>query len=153
MGGPVVAPDGSVAVATYLSPADTELVVLEPTGLERHRTTLPMTTHLCGVARDGTILAFLEMGGGTFGVAAIDASAHPLWQVTGSFADAFLTSDGTVVVFGDDVRGLDLATGATRWSVAPPSNAIPQGVCDATLTSAGSVVALQCNGTLFGAAD
>jgi outer membrane protein assembly factor BamB len=153
LGGLVVAPDGSIAVVAYESQHDTAVVVLEPTGQERHRLTLPMTNRLCGVARDGTLLAFLEIGGGTFGLATIDASGRSPWQVTGNFVDAFLTSDGTVVALGDDVRGLDLATGAMRWSVAPPSGAFPAGVCDAALTSTGSIVALQCNGTVFGAAD
>ncbi len=151
--GPVVAPDGSVAVVSYVTSEETDLILLEPTGAVRRRVNVPTTNHLCGVATNGTFVVFLELGGGEFGVTAIDPSGAMLWQQTGSFVDALLSSDDAVVVFGDDVRAYELATGATRWSHAPPNDDYPAGVCSAAMASSGTIVALQCNGTPFGLGD
>jgi outer membrane protein assembly factor BamB len=153
LNGPVVAPDGSVAVVSSMTPQATDLIILEPTGTLRHRVNVPMTNRLVGVAANGTLVAFVEIGGGTFAVSAVDPSGNLLWQQTGDFVDALIASDGAVVAFGDDIRAFDLATGATRWSKAPPNDDFPAGVCSGAMTSAGAIVALQCNGTPFALGD
>jgi hypothetical protein len=126
-----------------------EVIVLEPSGAERRRLPLLAATHMLGVARDGTLLVLLQIGGGVFGLAAIDPTGRVLWQTKGSYESAFLAADGVVIAYGADVRAMDLATGETRWTITPPSKQFVASVCDAALTSAGTIVALQCNGTAF----
>lgn len=54
-------------------------------------------------------------------------------------------------VDGSTLLGLDSATGATRWELAPPN---PEScILDGALTSSSEIVAVQCDGTVFGAAD
>ena len=74
-----------------------------------------------------------------------------LWTHS-SGANATVAGDGTVVSFGPSqgIMAIDGATGATRWQLPLP---VDTCITDAALTSAGGLVALQRDGTLFGASD
>jgi hypothetical protein len=65
--------------------------------------------------------------------------------------EATLDLRGTVVVIGpSEIRGLALTTGREIWTLAAVN---ASGIVDATLTSTGELVALEADGTLFGAGD
>jgi outer membrane protein assembly factor BamB len=164
--GIAVGADGSIAFATVsVTPAgDTSysLVVLEPNGDVRH--TVPLggliPLGLSAVSPDGTVI-FRTQQGRAFGIAAVSASGQLLWQERGNYYGATLASNDTIVTFGDVLAGLDVATGATKWSVASPTGG---PLCNAALTSsfvAGSgtsgtiygIVAFACDGTLFEVGD
>jgi outer membrane protein assembly factor BamB len=57
-------------------------------------------------------------------------------------------ADGTVVTFGAGITALDGTTGNVHWQLATDAC-----IVDAALASDGSIVALNCDGTLFGASD
>ncbi|HEY6463499.1 MAG TPA: hypothetical protein VIY73_25200, partial [Polyangiaceae bacterium] len=63
----------------------------------------------------------------------------------------FVDAGGTVVVTAGTIAGFDLQTGAERWTlVAPhPESCLRPGV----LGPGGSIVATQCDGTVFLASD
>lgn len=156
---PIVGPDGSFTFVV-LTPNDdasaeetTQVVSLDRDGQVRFATTLPgWAAYMAAVALDGTILLNIEALEN--GIAALSPAGRLEWtQWFGqtSIMNATVASNGTVLVSADSVVALDLATGAVKWSLAPP-NASP-GVCDTTLSSSGSLVAVLCDGTLFGASD
>jgi outer membrane protein assembly factor BamB len=63
----------------------------------------------------------------------------------------FVDPTGMVVVTAGAVRGLDLGTGSTVWTLHPPN----ANVClqPAVLGVGGSILAAQCDGTVFLARD
>ncbi len=101
------------------------------------------------VTVDGVVIAGADAGNGVNGLVALTRDGGVVWTSPGSI-HATIASDGTVVAWGNTIRGLDGATGTTRWGLAP---AVPSCIEDAALTSTGGIVALQCDGTLFGASD
>jgi outer membrane protein assembly factor BamB len=134
-GSPAVAPDGSIAIVSKLG----TLYVLDPSeGQIRVTKSIGMGEFINAIALDGTLI----VGGTTF--LAIGPAGEALWSSsTPHFVSATIDAAGTVVAtFGDHIEGLDLATGATRWSVAAP-DAVPC-IGGATLTSAGGIVAIGC---------
>jgi hypothetical protein len=96
-------------------------------------------------------------------ITAVDVAAGVRWStafdVTLPFDPAelsahygvFVDSVGTVVVTAGHIAGLDLATGSVQWSLDPPK----AQVClrPAVLGAGGSLIATQCDGTVFLARD
>jgi hypothetical protein len=158
LGGPIVGPDGSILLAVD-EPRPGGIVILEATGQVRSTLTIPGSPSgdstifgLPAIARDGTILAESDVGQGVDGLVAFSQTGAVLWHQPLQLLEATITSDGAVLAHDSfDLTLLDLATGATRWVLSPPHPSVC--VAAAELTSTGSIVGLQCDGTLFGAAD
>jgi hypothetical protein len=149
VGGPVTRSDGAVVVLLYASGA-TSLVDLDPTtGAPTAHAVASGAFEIYAVTVDGVVLAGADTGSGVTGIVAIGTDGATLWTVPGP-RFATIASDGTVIAFGQDIAALDPATGDTKWTLTPPST---RCVLDAALTSEGGLVALQCDGTLFGAGD
>lgn len=122
------------------------------------------------VAGDGTILVLLANEATSPGLTkaaveiyAIDASGQTRWSTTldatlpydpatlATHYGLFVDASGTVVVTAGAVTGIDLATGATRWTLQPPH---PQSCLrPAVLGADGAILASQCDGTIFLARD
>jgi outer membrane protein assembly factor BamB len=89
------------------------------------------------------------------GVSAIDESGTTLWTQNLEVDDfASIGENGVAVVKGEfQITGLNVTTGAILWTLVPPhaGQCISSGTL--ALTSDGTVMALQCDGTLFAAAD
>jgi outer membrane protein assembly factor BamB len=156
LGGPLVAPDGSIVIA--LAPRGTrpaKIVFLDAAGQVRRTfdTSAPVGVFgLSAVALDGTLLAESDDGQGIDGLVAFSTTGDVLWRHDLKLLGATITSNDSVLAHDSfDVTLLDLASGRTKWVLSPPH----PGVCisEAELTSAGTIVGLQCDGTLFGAAD
>lgn len=146
-GGPVVRSDGSI-VALVQGQGPVNLVVLDAaTGSSRESPVYPQPWWIYGVTQSGVVLTEADQGYGTYAIA--DDGSF-LWTHTGATVRT-IASDGTIIASGDTIEGLDETTGTTKWELAPPS---PAGcVAFVALTSDGKLVALQCDGTLFGASD
>jgi hypothetical protein len=147
-GGPLVRPDGSIVVLTYRG-AEQDLVLLDPaTGAA---TASPIAIDAIvldalAVTREGAVLVDLNTGA----IAALASDGTPLW-ISADAGNATPTSDGMIFSVGATLMVRDGSTGALRWSLPPPE----PGACmdGAVLTSDGGIIALQCDGTLFGASD
>jgi hypothetical protein len=149
-GGPVVRPDGSIAVM-ITSTGSNAISILDPATGAAKTSPIPIGVfEIHGATLDGALLMGVDPGQGVTGLAAIDGDGAVLWTGAGT-SNATIASDGTVLSFGPTLVALDGATGATKWSLSPP--AASACVIDAALTSDGRIVALQCDGTLFGASD
>ncbi len=148
-GGPMIRPDGTI-VATTNAGVSGDLVILDPgTGAA---TTAPLPTgvfEVFAVTEGGAIIGALDAAKGG-GILAMGPDGTTLWTNPNGDA-ATIASDGTIIVFGITIAGIDGATGETVWEVTPPG-AHPCTV-DGALTSDGGIVALLCTGTLFGASD
>jgi hypothetical protein len=158
LSGPVVRSDGtivgllddnetfSVVILDPMTGAPTSLIVHDPDD-ETHQS--PTPAGIDAVTRSGVMIMSTGAAEGP-GLFAFGGHGE-LWGSPGSGADgATIASNGIVVAFGPTLRGLDVATGATLWDLAPPS---PSCIVDGALTSSGELVVLQCDGTLFGASD
>ncbi|MFI5299843.1 MAG: PQQ-binding-like beta-propeller repeat protein [Polyangiales bacterium] len=152
VGGPAVAADGSV-VALIGAPSS-KLFVFEVTGATRRAVDLGEGTfQIFAIALDGTVIVGADDREGVAGLTAVNAAGVIVWNtrlagirtVTIDAKGTLLTSTSTGIV------GLDLTTGQTKWTLAAPH----QGSCVTgfTLTSAGGIVAAQCDSTVFGASD
>jgi outer membrane protein assembly factor BamB len=149
-GGLAVLPDGSIALLVTEGPDGANLVILEPGGSTRRTTTLPDANQIVAVDRDGTVFV-RGQGGGTSVLVAVGPQGGPEWANQGAFTGAFLASNGVIVAYGGGgVFAIDEATGQTMWTLPAPSG---NAVCDAELTSAGTLVAVDCAGAIFGASD
>lgn len=147
-GGPVVRSDGSI-VALVQGQSPTSLVILDAdTGSLRESLLSEQVWGLFAVTQGGVVLAGANTG---YGTEAIADDGSFLWVRTGATART-VASDGTVVAWGSStIVGLDETSGTTKWELAAPSpSACIQSLA---LTSNGTLVALQCDGTLFGASD
>ncbi len=149
---------------------------LDATGQVAMQTTLGApavtfeATHLA-VAKDGTILVLLAQEAASPGdkstevqLLAVDPrSGATRWTSKFDFdlefnpsapADhfgVFVDPGGTIVLTAGVVRGVDLVTGSTLWTVAPPN---PSSCLQpAVLGAHGSILAAQCDGTVFMARD
>jgi outer membrane protein assembly factor BamB len=158
LGSPIVAADGSIVVAVVGLPNSTQIVVLEATGQVRRSFAVPAPAAsqdvfgLLATALDGTLIVETDGAQGASGLVAVTPTGAALWHSDLQLLDATVTSDGSVLARDSfDLTLLDLATGSTRWVLSPPH----PGVCisEAEITSSGGIVGLQCDGTLFGAAD
>ncbi len=171
-GNPAVAPDGSIAVVTE-GEVEQTLDVREPMGALRFRRDVapaedaPVTLFAIGL--DGTFV----LGGGS--LLAVSGAGDAMWTATtrdggvdrndggsdlgvpaSDLVGATLDESGTVVAtYLDSIVGLDLATGATLWTLDPPEPVTC--IASSTLTSSGGLVATECaNGGathVFGAGD
>jgi hypothetical protein len=157
----VVGADGTV-ITSLFAPADdggtaSVVLMLDASGHEKSRTGVPgvQSAWPLAVTTDGTVLVGTQFEGGMSGMVAISASGDILWNRSGlpfdGTNDGALSSDGVFVSYGTQVFAIGVSTGATKWSVDPPEGA--GGVCNATLTTGATIVALGCNGVLFGVGD
>jgi hypothetical protein len=173
----VLGPDGDAVGLSQPNP-DGELTItrLDASGHTAMQVSLgsPMVTfdasHLA-VAADGTILVLLASENLTPGsrqtqlqiIAVDDHSGATRWTSSFTFPllydpsgpsahyGLFVDPAGTIVVTAGSVMGLDLATGSTLWTLQPPNpNACLR---PAVLGAGGSILAAQCDGTLFLARD
>jgi len=152
VGGPVVRSDGTI-VAVIDSPVTgtSNLDVFQPsTGAVAVHPLSIGAFEILAVTTDGVVIAGADAGKGISGLVALAGDGSVLWTSQAA-SRATIASDGTVVVFGQTIQGLDGSTGSMKWELAPPVP--PPCIMDAALTSAGGIVALQCDGTLFGASD
>jgi PQQ-like domain len=145
VGGPAVHADGTIVLLTDW----TQLVVLDPEkGTPTTKTVAGKLSEMFAVTTGGVVLAGSDTASGT-DLVAIGSDGSTLWS--GPTGKATIASDGTVISFGAEITALDGASGQMKWQLSPP---VP-GTCivDGALTSEGGIVALQCDGTLFGASD
>ncbi len=87
-------------------------------------------------------------------VSKLDEQGNTAWIQNVQADDAATIASNGIVIVKNAVQivGLDLSTGAILWKLVPPSSqCISSGTL--ALTSDGAVMALQCDGTLFAAAD
>ena len=150
VGGPVVRADGTIVAVIDGMNGTSSLVTLKPDS--GALTTLPLSMgvfQILAVTVDGVIIASADTGGSVMGLVALAEDGSVLW--TSSAERATIASDCTVITFDKTIQGLDGATGMVKWDLAPPAPS--ECIMDAALTSAGGIVALQCDGTLFGASD
>jgi hypothetical protein len=150
VGGPVVRSDGTI-VALLDRDGTTALVLVDP------RTGAPETRHLAtgafeilGVTEGDVVIAGADTGSGVTGLVAIASDGTTLWTSPAG-QHATIAADGTILAFGPNITAIDGSNGATKWQQPPP--AAGSCIADAALTSEGGIVALQCDGTLFGASD
>jgi outer membrane protein assembly factor BamB len=150
VGGPVVRADGTI-VALVDEMDVSSLVVLDPE--KGTPTTIPLASgafEIAAVTEGGAVIGGGDTGNGVTGIVAIGSDGAMLWSGPGG-GRATIAKDGTVISFGPEITALDGATGEVKWQLAPP---VPGNcIADAALTSEGGIVALQCDGTLFGASD
>ncbi len=151
------------------------LDVLGPSGNPLLNLSLPAPTfnldaYQLAVAGDGTMIALLAdeatspgLTQSSLQIIAVGASGQTLWttplDVTLPYDPAALTTHyglfvdaaGTVVVTAGSVMGLSLASGAVLWTLEPanPKSCLRPAV----LGTGGSIVATQCDGTVFLARD
>lgn len=151
LGGPAVRPDGSIAI--LLGPLEAARLVF----LDAQSGT--PTTHKLNfggsaihvITRFGDAIIATNEGKGATGLVAVDGDGKTRWTHAVPVRSATLGANDTLFVVGSTLLGLDSATGATRWELAPPN---PEScILDGALTSSGKIVAVQCDGTVFGAAD
>jgi outer membrane protein assembly factor BamB len=148
-GGPMIRSDGTIVALTSAGVAG-DLVLLDPgTGAA---TTAPLPTgvfEVYAVTEGGAVIGGLDAAKGG-GIIAIGDDGTTLWTNPNGYG-ATIASDGTIITFGLEIAAIDPATGETMWTLAPPG---PQPcIMDAALTSDRGIVALLCDGTLFGASD
>ncbi len=151
VGGPVVRSDGTIVALLDMSGGVTALAELDP------RSGAPTTHRLSsgafeiyGVTERGIVIAGGDTGNGVTGIVAVGQDGAMLWTSPGP-SHATIAANGMIVAFGPEITAIDERTGATKWRLAPA--VAGSCVADAALTSAGGIVALQCDGTLFGASD
>ena len=96
-------------------------------------------------------------------IVALDASGSTRWTTTldeslpfdpaatGTHYGVFVDSDGTVIVTAGVVTGIALSSGSVLWTVQAPSSA--SCLRPAVLGTGGSILASQCDGTVFLARD
>jgi PQQ-like domain len=150
VGGPVVRSDGSI-VALSNSVAGSAIAYYDPAGGAVTVADLSAGAfEIFAVTENGVVLAGADDGNGITGIEAIADYGTTLWTHPGVRA-ASIARDGTVVAFDATIMGLDEATGKTKWELSPAVQ--DSCILDAALTSDGRIVALQCDGTLFGASD
>jgi outer membrane protein assembly factor BamB len=168
--GPIVAPDGSALTLAGSLTSSLALQGLDPSGALLPSVALgsqldPDTCHLA-VASDGTRVLLLPQefaapGGGkvSIRVVALDPQGTEQWTYSKSFPFPFTPSatsahyglfvdpTGLIVVTAGSVFALDLASGSKVWEVDPPN----PHVClePAVLGANGSILATQCDGTMF----
>jgi outer membrane protein assembly factor BamB len=156
---PIVRPDGSVVVLVgHPIGGASDIVVFEATGAVRavigvEQVGLTLVT-ISVVAQDGSfVLAGYDAARNNF-LVDLTSTGELVWraQVPGGYlAAATVDLRGTVMVAGpEEIRGLALTNGQDLWTL-PAVDASP--IVDATLTSSGGIVALEMDGTLFGAND
>jgi hypothetical protein len=151
LGGPAVRPDGSVALLAGPANAPNLVIFDGQTGTMTSRALGFEVAEIFAVTTTGVVIAGTDAGMGVDGLVAIDADGKAIWKTPGAFRGATVALGGTIVAFGTTIVSLSETTGTTLWSLVPP---IPSScLADVALTSAGGIVALQCDGTLFGASD
>jgi hypothetical protein len=170
-----VDPQGDVVEVLQSGPDGLALVTVGPGG--HTRSTAPLgSQHLTlgatrlAVAADGTRLVLLADESPSPGlttthvqVLAFDSSGASRWKsafdatmpydpaAPGTHYGLFVDADGTVVVTAGAITGIDLRSGSVVWTLQP---AYPhQCLRPAVLAAGGSIVATQCDGTIFLARD
>lgn len=149
---PVAAPDGTLGFVAgggdYA--ATTTFEVLDALGNVRVSKAIDGVNAVAAVARDGTWLVRSNRA-----VMALDGAGNAKWTRAVDVDDAALVDDeGTVLIKGErSLSALSLRTGAVIWQLPPPQkdDCISNGTL--TLTRDGTVIALQCGGTLFALGD
>ena len=166
---------GHVVALSVLEGQPPSLVTMEGGGIQLETVTLgsPQFTidaYQLAVAGDGTAIVLLADEATAPGltkaqmqIIAVEASGKTRWttplDVTLPYDPADLTTHygvfvdgaGTVVVTAGSVMGLDLANGSVLWTLQP---AKPESCLrPAVLGAGGSIIATQCDGTVFLARD
>lgn len=150
VGGPAVAPDGNIAM---IIDAGTSSSLFEVEPVHGRAKAMPLDQGAFGIfaiTTRGVVIAGGDAGNGVTGLVALSPQGKTLWTRAGP-EHATVASNGIVVAFGPNIEGLDEATGEPKWTLAPPVSG--KCIIDAALTSDHRIVALQCDGTLFGAGD
>jgi outer membrane protein assembly factor BamB len=156
--------DGSLSLSTFDDRGNSLRTV--PLGVSQSA----IDTSELALAGDGTAVVLLANEVSAPGITktnvkilAVDTSGQTRWStsldVTLPFDPATLTTHyglfvdggGTVVVTAGALTGIDLATGSVLWTLQPPNSS----AClrPAVLGANGAILATQCDGTVFLAAD
>jgi hypothetical protein len=150
VGGPVVMADGTIAALVDVTGPTSSLVLLDTEGMPTISPLASGAFEIFGVTTGDLIIAGADTGNGVSGIVALRRDGSLAWTFPGPGA-ATLDGKGTILAYGPNITALDEATGATKWQLTPPVTT--PCVIDAALASDGSMVALLCDGTLFGARD
>jgi outer membrane protein assembly factor BamB len=165
IGGPAVTPNGSIVVLvgpplfTSAGPEPTSLFFYDPSGAQELEVGLGTWTAaaLFAVAHDGSVVLGVQSGPAT-GIGydqlyVIHECANYNWTVgTKGLMTATLDAHGTVLAATSvSLLGLDVASGKLLWSV--PAQHAGASILDATFTSSGGIVAVETDGSAFGASD
>jgi hypothetical protein len=148
---PMVKADGTIVTILDDGTAST-LVTLEPeTGTPTLHTFPPGIQKILGVTKQGTVITPRFQEGGIIGIGS-DGTIH--WGGPGGgpgSATATIAKDGTVIsTTWKHVVAMDSATGKPKWKVALPS---PEVHAEVALTSDGTIIGWQSDGTVFAASD
>jgi hypothetical protein len=175
-GASILAPNGDLLALQNDGTGNLAVLRLSPSGIvdatfQLGSPTVTFDASQLAIAGDGTVLVLLANEIPTPGntrvelqVVAINPSFEGLrWTAMSNFSPAYTPSspqdhygifvdpNGTVVVSAGVVEGLDLGTGDTLWQVAPPN---PSSCMEpAVLGAGGSILAAQCDGSVFLASD
>jgi hypothetical protein len=162
LAGPAVRADGTIVVIVQdISSSTNQLATFDPkTGAQA---VYPIATagelyDIFAITAGGVVISGTFTGEKQTRLVAVGTDGAVLWESDGA-DNATIANDGTIVAAGTvgdsgtgaSIRAIDPVTGTTKWEVAAPSGG--SCVADFALTSAGGVVALQCDGTVFGVGD
>lgn len=104
-----------------------------------------------GVTKAHVTLVALDASGGTHWTTSLDASLPYDPAATSAHYGVFADASGMLVVTAGSVTGVDGASGSVLWTVQPPNaHSCLRG---AVLGAGGSILATQCDGTVFLARD
>jgi hypothetical protein len=144
-----VRPDGSLVVSHYARAGGAaELTILKPTGELLHDWTRPIAFgHAVALASNGDLL----LSNGDSLVAASGTDGASLWTKPITIIDATITTNGRVIATdASTISAFDFSSGDVAWTLSAPT-ATP--LIGSTLTSDGTVIGVQSDGTVFGASD
>jgi outer membrane protein assembly factor BamB len=165
IGGPAVTPNGSIAVLvgpplfSSAGPEPTNLLFFNASGAQELEVGVGTWTSaaLFAVARDGSVVLGVQSGPATrIGydqLYVIHECADYNWTVrTQGLMTATVDAHGTVLAATSvALLGLAVASGELLWSV--PAQHAGASILDATFTSSGGIVAVEDDGSVFGASD
>jgi outer membrane protein assembly factor BamB len=162
-----------VALESSITGDALSLVTIDAIGDTARTVSLPTMTinaSRLALAGDGTAVVLLVDEGTSPGLTkahlvlvAVDASGKTRWttplDATLEYDPAtlathyglFVDGSGTVVVTAGAITGLDLVSGSVEWTIQAPSST--SCVRPAVLGAGGSILATQCDGTVFLARD
>jgi outer membrane protein assembly factor BamB len=156
--GPVAAPNGSVVVVAPSSAGQTpgqDVEFVSPAGSLVAMATLPGVTDVAilVVTTGSVCIVRTQDAAGHGAIVAVNPDGTTAWTFdSGPVVDATIDAAGSLVAYATDALfALDATTGQLLWKLAAPSSSAM--LVDAVVTSNGGIVALDSEGTLFGAFD